>query len=173
MFIGIEEGYMSLFRELQSDMYQLEIDRGPYFIKFIHTYCRNIIENYDNETIKNEFVLEVDKDSFDDGFILTFNEGHILSGLLYSKRLWDKCLTSYYKLNPHRYSDELPYSKRRFWYFTTHGIGPGTIPKDLTLLEVKEGKNKKGTKGDFILLDGVLNTDELKLYDLIEDIPQD
>lgn len=70
-----------------------------------------------------------------------------------------------------RYSDEIPYEQRRYWYFTTHGIGPGTIPKDLKVLEVKEGRNDKGTLGDFICLDGILNTSELKEFDLKELVP--
>ena len=70
-----------------------------------------------------------------------------------------------------RYSDEVPYEKRKYWYFTTHGIGPGTIPKDLKVLEVKEGRNDKGTLGDFICLDGILNTSELKDFDLRELVP--
>lgn len=70
-----------------------------------------------------------------------------------------------------RYSDEIPYEQRRYWYFTTHGIGPGTIPKDLKVLEVKEGRNDKGTLGDFICLDGILNTSELKEFDLRELVP--
>jgi len=70
-----------------------------------------------------------------------------------------------------RYSDEILYEQRRYWYFTTHGIGPGTIPKDLKVLKVKEGKNDKGTLGDFICLDGILNTSELKEFDLRELVP--
>lgn len=70
-----------------------------------------------------------------------------------------------------RYSDTVPYEKRKYWYFTTHGIGPGTIPKDLKVLEVKEGRNDKGTLGDFICLDGILNTSELKEFDLRELVP--
>lgn len=70
-----------------------------------------------------------------------------------------------------RYSDEVPYEKRKYWYFTTHGLGPGTIPGDLKVLEVREGRNNNGTLGDYICLDGVLNTDELKFYDLKEMSP--
>ena len=70
-----------------------------------------------------------------------------------------------------RYSDVVPQEKRRYWYFTTHGIGPGMLPSDVKILETKEGQNKKGTWGDFICLDSVLNTDELKAYDLIELAP--
>lgn len=74
---------------------------------------------------------------------------------------------------PARYSDEVPYEKRRYWYFTLHGLGPGTIPKDLKVLETREGKNNKGTFGLYICLDGVLNTDELYEYDLKELVPED
>lgn len=70
-----------------------------------------------------------------------------------------------------RYSDVRPYEDRRYWYFTTHGVGPGTIPSDLNVLEVREGQNDKGTWGDFVCLDGVLNTDELSYYDLRELAP--
>jgi hypothetical protein len=72
-----------------------------------------------------------------------------------------------------RYSDEIPYEKRRYWYFTLHGLGVGCIPKDLHVLETREGKNQKGTLGLFICLDGILNTDELKEYDLVELAPSD
>lgn len=74
---------------------------------------------------------------------------------------------------PARYSDEVPYEKRRYWYFTLHGLGPGTIPKDLKVLEIREGKNDKGTFGLYICLDGVVNTDELYEYDLKELAPED
>ena len=70
-----------------------------------------------------------------------------------------------------RYSDVRPYEDRKYWYFTTHGIGPGTTPKDLTVLETREGQNEKGTWGTFVCLDGVLNTDELSYYDLKELAP--
>ena len=74
---------------------------------------------------------------------------------------------------PARYSDEVPYEKRRYWYFTLHGLGPGTIAKDLKVLETREGKNDKGTFGLYICLDGILNTDELYEYDLKELVPED
>lgn len=72
-----------------------------------------------------------------------------------------------------RYSDVIPYEERKFWYFTTHGVGPGTIPKDLKVLEVREGQNDKGTWGVFVCLDGVLNTSELKEYDMKEMMPRE
>ena len=74
-----------------------------------------------------------------------------------------------------RYSDAYDDETRQkgWWYFTTHGVGPGTIPKDLHVLETREGQNDKGTWGDFIRLDGILNTDELNRYDLRELAPTD
>lgn len=67
-----------------------------------------------------------------------------------------------------RYSDSIPYDKRRFWYFTTHGLGPGTLPKGVNVLATQEGKNQKGTNGLFICLDAILDKSELDYYDLIE-----
>ena len=76
-------------------------------------------------------------------------------------------------LNEGRYSDYADDETRAngWWYFTTHGVGPGSIPKDLKVLEVREGQNKKGTWGDYVRLDGILNTDELDYYDMIELAP--
>lgn len=70
-----------------------------------------------------------------------------------------------------RYSDVRPYNERKYWYFTTHGVQPGSIPKDLKVLEVRDGQNDKGTWGTYVMLDGVLNTSELKKYDMRELVP--
>ena len=43
-----------------------------------------------------------------------------------------------------RYSDHVPQEKRKYWYFTTHGVQPGSIPKDLHVLEVRDGENERG-----------------------------
>ena len=70
-----------------------------------------------------------------------------------------------------RYSDVVPYEDRKYWYFTTHGLGPGMLPKGVNVLKTQEGQNKQGTWGDFICLDAILNTSELRQYDLIELAP--
>ena len=70
-----------------------------------------------------------------------------------------------------RYSDVIPPEKRKYWYFTTHGVQPGSIPKDLKVLETRDGQNDKGTWGTYVCLNGVLNTGELKKYDMIEKAP--
>lgn len=73
-------------------------------------------------------------------------------------------------LNEGRYSDAYDDEIKRqgWWYFTTHGVQPGSIPKDLHVLEVRDGKNEKGTMGTFIRLDGILNTSELREFDMKE-----
>ena len=67
-----------------------------------------------------------------------------------------------------RYSDVIPKEDRKYWYFTTHGVQPGSIPKDLNVLEIEDTPN-----GTFVALDGVLNTSELKMYDMKEKSPFD
>jgi len=59
-----------------------------------------------------------------------------------------------------------------FWYFTTHGVQPGSIPKGVHVLEIRDGRNDKGTMGTFVALDGVLTTDELREYDMKEMKPR-
>ena len=66
-----------------------------------------------------------------------------------------------------RYSDVVPYENRKYWYKTNHGIGPGTIPKDLHVIDTIESR----FYGDFICLDGILNTGELDHYDIKETMP--
>ena len=72
-----------------------------------------------------------------------------------------------------RYSDVRPRSERKYWYFTTHGVQPGSIPRDLNVLEVRDGQNDRGTWGTYVMLDGVLNTSELKYYDMRELVPKE
>lgn len=55
-----------------------------------------------------------------------------------------------------------------FWYYTKHGLGPGTVPRDVEILDIKEDDNW----GTYIKLDKVLTTDELEYYDLKERAPK-
>lgn len=55
-----------------------------------------------------------------------------------------------------------------FWYYTKHGLGPGTVPRDVEILDVYEDDNW----GTYIKLDKVLTTDELNYYDLKEKVPE-
>lgn len=53
-------------------------------------------------------------------------------------------------------------SKCPYWYITKHGIGPGTLPKDVKLGKVKDLPNYYTA----IWIDRPLSTDELKYYDI-------
>lgn len=53
-----------------------------------------------------------------------------------------------------------------YWYYSRHGIGPGTIPQDVTVLDTVE----EGWK-TWMLLDKMLTTAELNFYDLKEEQP--
>ena len=136
------------------------------------------LSNHDTawEDCQRHFGLDFDND--DD--VLNLDTSSLEEWISEHDGLWlDYC--RYFGLNEdtylnediNRYSDVVPYEDRKYWYFTTHGIGPGTIPKDLHVLEVREGQNDKGTWGDFVCLDGILNTSELKKYDMIEKAPTD
>ena len=61
---------------------------------------------------------------------------------------------------------------RRFWYFTTHGVGPGSVPKGVHILDIQDGQNNKGTWGEFVAFDRALTDDELKYYDLRPQLPR-
>lgn len=70
-----------------------------------------------------------------------------------------------------RYSDVVPYEKRKYWYFTTHGVQPGSIPKGVNVLDIVEGESRGGMQGTFVMLDAILNTSELKEFDMKEESP--
>lgn len=72
-----------------------------------------------------------------------------------------------------RYSDVVPKENRKYWYFTTHGVQPGSVPKGVGILEIRDGVSKNGMSGTFVCLDAILNTSELKEYDMKEERPVD
>lgn len=53
-----------------------------------------------------------------------------------------------------------------YWYYSRHGMGPGTIPKGVQVLDWYEEGYKT-----WMLLDQVLNTNELNEYELKEETP--
>lgn len=53
-----------------------------------------------------------------------------------------------------------------WWYFSTHGFMPGSIPRDVHVEKIIDTPN-----GSYGLLDGVLTTQELKYYDIQEKVP--
>ena len=57
-----------------------------------------------------------------------------------------------------------------WWYLFRHGLGPGTIPRDVTVLEVADHPTNRYKC--YALLDRVLTTQELQEYDLKEESPE-
>ena len=57
--------------------------------------------------------------------------------------------------------------KGPFWYYSKHGMGPGTIPPDVNVVDWYEDDDYN----TWIALDGVLTTQELREYELKEQKP--
>lgn len=54
-----------------------------------------------------------------------------------------------------------------YWYFTHHGVQPGSIPKHTPVLDVKDTAS-----GSYFLTDRVLTTSELNEYEITEKAPE-
>lgn len=54
-----------------------------------------------------------------------------------------------------------------YWYFTTHGVQPGSVPKGLEILDVIDKP-----EGSYFLTNRVISTDALKYYDIKERSPR-
>lgn len=57
--------------------------------------------------------------------------------------------------------------KPEYWYFTKHGVQPGSIPKGANVLTIQDVEN-----GTYVKLDRVLTTKELNDYEIIEKRPE-
>lgn len=57
-----------------------------------------------------------------------------------------------------------------YWYLSKHGLGPGTIPSDCTVVDTKEHPTNRWKL--YIALDRMLTTQELNYYDLKEEVPE-
>lgn len=53
-----------------------------------------------------------------------------------------------------------------WWYFTTHGVQPGSVPKGIKILNIIDTAN-----GTYFCSDRVLNTSELRQFDIKEKYP--
>lgn len=58
-------------------------------------------------------------------------------------------------------------SDSEYWYFTKHGVQPGSIPKGANVLTIQDVEN-----GTYVKLDRVLTTKELNDYEIIEKRPE-
>lgn len=54
-----------------------------------------------------------------------------------------------------------------YWYFTTHGVMPGSVPKGLNIIKIVDKP-----EGTYFLTDRVLTTKSLKYYDIKERAPK-
>ena len=56
----------------------------------------------------------------------------------------------------------------RYWYFTRHGVQPGSVPKYVNILDIIDTP-----EGSYFLADGVILTNDLRDYDIKERKPED
>lgn len=56
----------------------------------------------------------------------------------------------------------------RYWYFTRHGVQPGSVPKYVNILDIVDKP-----EGSYFLADGVILTKDLRDYDIKERKPED
>ena len=59
-------------------------------------------------------------------------------------------------------------SSSRYWYFTRHGVQPGSVPKYVNILDIVDKP-----EGSYFLADGVILTNDLRDYDIKERKPED
>lgn len=58
-------------------------------------------------------------------------------------------------------------SSRKFWYFTRHGVQPGSVPKYVNILDIVDTP-----EGTYFLADGVILTNDLRNYEIQERRPK-
>lgn len=58
-------------------------------------------------------------------------------------------------------------SSRKFWYFTRHGVQPGSVPKYVNILDIVDTP-----EGSYFLSDGVILTKDLRDYEIKERKPK-
>lgn len=68
----------------------------------------------------------------------------------------------------HWMDDIMSSTSNNYWYFTTHGVMPGSVPKGINILDIKDTPN-----GSFFLTDSVIKTADLERFDIKERKPQD
>lgn len=55
---------------------------------------------------------------------------------------------------------------RTYWYSTRHGVMPGSVPKGINILDVRDIGNKS-----YFKTDSIISSKDLKYYDIKEDVP--
>ena len=62
------------------------------------------------------------------------------------------------------YPDRL--KTKTYWYSTKHGVMPGSVPRGINILDVRDISNKS-----YFKTDSIISSKDLKYYDIKEDIP--
>lgn len=121
----------------------------------------------------NPIVQKLDKDAYfdheDTGIINAFINSKDLKESAHKTKLAEwvsnfrkKSLTE----STVDYSDE-KYLYKPYWYFTTHGVMPGSVPKYVQILGVVDADN-----GSYFATDKVIYTKDLREYEIIEKAPE-
>lgn len=121
----------------------------------------------------NPIVQKLDKDAYfdheDTGIINAFINSKDLKESVHRTKLAEwvsgfrkKSLTE----STIDYSNE-EYLYKPYWYFTTHGVMPGSVPKYVQILGVVDADN-----GSYFATDRIIHTKDLREYEIIEKAPE-
>lgn len=121
----------------------------------------------------NPIVQKLDKDAYfdheDTGIINAFINSKDLKESVHKTKLAEwvsnfrkKSLTE----STVDYSNE-EYLYKPYWYFTTHGVMPGSVPKYVQILGVVDADN-----GSYFATDRIIYTKDLREYEIIEKAPE-
>lgn len=135
------------------DWYELDWDEQ---IELIKKYIRK----YKGTRIFEDFAEYIDEPVED--IIDAFSDAESRGDLRIPERMQ---LDSEYR-NDDIYSSTT--SSNRYWYFTRHGVQPGSVPKYVNILDIVDKP-----EGSYFLADGVILTKDLRDYDIKERKPED
>lgn len=130
----------------------------PVAIQFIHAYQTAISEDIDSSS-KIESSL-----SYLDRIEELMEQG--LDAETASREAYAEFYPDEYDVDDY---DEIysAVSSRKFWYFTRHGVQPGSVPKYVNILDIVDTP-----EGSYFLADGVISTDDLRNYEIKERKPK-
>ena len=121
---------------------------------------KRYIRNYKGTRIFEDFADYINKPVED--IIDSFSDAESYGDIKIPER---KQLDSEYR-NDDIYSSIT--SSSRYWYFTRHGVQPGSVPKYVNILDIVDKP-----EGSYFLADGVILTNDLRDYDIKERKPED
>nr|DAY85161.1 MAG TPA: hypothetical protein [Caudoviricetes sp.] len=130
----------------------------PVAIQFIHAYQTAISEDIDSSS-KIE-----SSQSYLDRIEELMNQG--LDEETASREAYAEFYPDEYDVDDY---DEIysSTSSSRYWYFTRHGVQPGSVPKYVNILDIVDTP-----EGTYFLADGVILTNDLRNYEIQERRPE-